>query len=232
MAIKGKRRTRARGAALPPRPVVPARKTPLAARRDVKRVLVIVLAVLAMLGGLRVWQNDSRAEAVRVFNRKLIAAQEPLIKHLIDGAAATSVPQSLEGFKQGTVTGKQFFDLSTVWEADFRKAKEAVDALKAPNDVAEEAKKLFVQGLDGYVGIARLYNLAALMKQIAEAEKDPARKTQWEEKAQVLVSIHADEMRQRADAVYTIGQQMFDDLKDRYSVEPKIDTGSSGTGGQ
>lgn len=230
MAIKGKKRTRPRGAALPPRPVVSARKTPLGRRRDVKRGLVVVLAVLAMLGGLRVWQNDSRADAVRGFNVKLIAAQEPLIKHLID-TAPTSLPKNIEGFKQNTVTGKQFFDLATVWEADFRKAKEAVDALKAPNTVAEEAKKLLVQGLDGYVGIARLYNLAALMKQTAEGEKDPARKKVWEDRAQVLVSIHADEMRQRADAVYTIGQGMFDDLKARYGVEPKIETGSDGTTG-
>ncbi len=227
MAIKGKRRPRPRGAALPPRPTLSARRTPLGRRRDVKRGLVIVLAVLAMLGGLRLWQNDSRADAVRVFNGKLIAAQEPLIKHLVDGAL-TSLPQNEEGFKQGTVTGKQFFDLSTVWEADFRKAKEAVEALKAPNEVAEKAKELMVQGLDGYVGVARLYNIAALLKQDAEAESDPARKRTLEDRAQVLVSIHASEWRQRSDTVYSVGQRMFDDLKDRYGVEPKLETGSTG----
>ena len=221
MAIKGKRRPRARAPARPPRPTVSARRTPLAMRKDVKRAAVIVLSVLAMLGGLRVWQNVSRSDAVRDFNVKLLTAQEPLLSHLREGSL-TSLPQNLEGFKNGTVTGKQFFDLSTRWETDFRKAKDSVEALKAPNKVAEEAKTLIAQGLDGYVGIARLYNVAAQLKQNAEATKVAAEKAKWEEKAKLIVEIHADEWRQRSDAVYTVGQTMFDDLKDRYGVEPKI----------
>jgi hypothetical protein len=197
-------------------------------RRDVKRGVVILLSVLTMLGGLRVWQNVSRSDALREFNVKLITAQEPLLQHLREGSL-TSLPQNLEGFKNGTVTGKQFFDLSTRWEADFRTAKEAVDALKAPNEVADQAKTLIVQGLDGYVGVARLYNVAAQLKQTAEATKDAAEKGKWEEKAKLLVEIHADEWRQRSDAVYTVGQTMLDDLKVRYGLEPKIAATPEGT---
>lgn len=224
MAIKGKRRPRPRGTALPPRPTVSARKTPLAMRKDVKRAAVIVLAVLAMLGGLRVWQNVSRADAVREFNGKLLTAQEPLLQHLRQ-ESLTNVQQALDQFTKGQLPGKTFLDLSTAWETDFTKAKENVDALTPPNKVAEEAQKLIVEGLDGYVGVARLYNVAAQLKQNAEVEKDAAKKKLWDDKVQVILQ-HALEWRQRSDRVYTIGQSAFDDLKDRYGVEPKIQTGS------
>jgi hypothetical protein len=226
VAIKGKNRPKSRGQALPPRPTVSARKTPLAARRNVKYTALITLAVLAMLGGLRVWQNVSRADAVRDFNGDLIAAQEPLLGHLRQDSL-TNVQTSLEQFQQGQMPGKQFLDLSAIWEADFKKAKENVDGLKPPNDVAEESQKLIVEGLDGYIGVARLYNVAAQMKQNAEAEKDAAKQKLWNDKVQVMLQ-HALEFRQRADRVYTIGQGKFDDLKDRYSVEPKLDP-SGGT---
>ncbi|MGH2786200.1 MAG: hypothetical protein ACRDJ1_13140 [Actinomycetota bacterium] len=220
MAIKGKKRPRPRGQALPPRPTVPARKTPLAMRKSVKRAAVITLAVLAMLGGLRIWQNVSRADAVREFNADLIAAQEPLLGHLRQDSL-TNVQTSLDAFQKGQMPGKQFLDLSAIWEADFKKSKENVDALKPPNDVAREAQLLIVEGLEGYVGVARLYNVAAQMKQNAEAEKDVAKKKLWDDKVQVLLQ-HALEWRQRADRVYTIGQGKFDDLKVRYKVEPPL----------
>ena len=221
MAIKGKKRPRQRGQALPPRPTISARKTPLGLRRDVKRAVVITLAVLAMLGGLRVWQNVSRADGVRDYNRKLVAAQEPLLTHLRQDSL-TNVQTSLDAFQKGQMPGKQFLDLSALWEKDFGKAKDNVTALKPPNDVARKAQALIVDGLDGYVGVARLYNVAAQMKQNAEAEKDTAKKKQWDDKVQVLLQ-HALEWRQRADTVYTTGQCELDLLKDRYSVEKLLD---------
>ncbi|MGH2794369.1 MAG: hypothetical protein ACRDKG_08680 [Actinomycetota bacterium] len=220
MAIKGKKRPRPRGQALPPRPTISARKPPLAARRDVKRAAVITLAVLAMLGGLRIWQNVSRADAVRDYNAELISAQEPLLGHLRQDSL-TNVQTSLDQFQQGKMPGKQFLDLSAIWETDFKKAKENVDALKPPNDVAKEAQQLIVEGLDGYIGVARMYNLAAQLKQNGEAEKDAAKKKLWDDKVQVLLQ-HALEFRQRADRVYTIGQGKFDDLKVRYKVEAPL----------
>lgn len=229
MAIKGKNRPKQRGQALPPRPAIPTRKTPLGLRRDVKYAAVITLAVLAMLGGLRVWQNISRSDAVREFNADLIAAQEPLLGHLRQDSL-TNVQTSLEQFQQGKMPGKQFLDLSAIWETDFEKAKGNVDKLKPPNDVARESQLLIVEGLDGYIGVARLYNVAAQLKQNAEAEKDAAKKKLWDDKVQVMLQ-HALEFRQRADRVYTIGQGKFDDLKVRYGLEqplpPQGDTGGT-----
>jgi hypothetical protein len=207
---------------------VPARRTPLAQRRDVKRALVIVLSSLSLLGGLRVWQNVSRSDAVREFNGKLLAAQEPLIMHLRQDSL-TNVQTNLDQFQNGQLEGKKFLDLAAVWEADFDKANKAVDALDAPNEVSGNAQELIVEGLDGYIGVARLYNVAAQLKQNAEAEKDLAKKKLWDDKIQVLLQ-HALEWRQRADRVYTIGQTMFDDLKDRYGVEPKLQAPTDGTG--
>ena len=227
MAIKGKKRPRPRGQALPPRPTVPVRRTPLGQRREVKRALVIVLSLLSLLGGLRVWQNVSRSDAVREYNKKLLSAQEPLIMHLRQDSL-TNVQANLDQFQKGQLEGKKFLDLSALWETDFGKAKDAVDTLKPPNEVTKQAQDLIVEGLDGYVGVARLYNVAAQLKQNAEAEKDAAKKKLWDDKIQVILQ-HALEWRQRADRVYTIGQTMFDDLKDRYGVEPKLDT-TGGTG--
>ena len=221
MAIKGKKRPRPRGQALPPRPSIPPRRVPLGKRRAVKRTAVIVLSVLAMLGGLRVWQNVTRADAVRVFNGRLLTAQEPLLSHLRQDSL-TNVQTSLDQFQKGQMPGKQFLDLATRWETDFKTAKEGVEALDAPNEVSADAQKLIVQGLDGYVGVARMYNVAAQLKQNAEAERDPAKKKAWEDKVQVVLQ-HAMEWRQRSDAVYTLGQERFDDLKDRYGVEPKLE---------
>jgi hypothetical protein len=229
LAIKGKKRPRPRGQALPPRPTVPARRTPFGQRREVKRALVIVLSILSLLGGLRVWQNVSRSDSVREFNRKLLSAQEPLIMHLRQDSL-TNVQTNLDQFQKGQLEGKKFLDLSALWEADFDKANKAVDALDAPNEVSGNAQELIVEGLDGYIGVARLYNVTAQLKQNAEVETDAAKKKLWEDKIQVLLQ-HALEWRQRADRVYAIGQTMFDDLKDRYGVEPKLDTTpTDGTG--
>lgn len=221
MAIKGKKRPKPRGQALPPRPTITARKTPLAMRRSVKTAAVITLSVLALLGGLRVWQNISRSDAVKDFNADLIAAQEPLLGHLRQDSL-TNVQTSLDQFQQGKMAGKQFLDLSAIWETDFKKAKDNVDKLAAPNDVAEQAQDLIGQGLDGYIGVARLYNVAAQMQQNAEAEKDAAKKELWSDKVQVMLQ-HALEWRQRADGVYTTGQCELDLLKDRYDIEKLIE---------
>lgn len=225
MAIKGKsrKRSRARRPALPPKPTLTARKTPLPFRRDVKRGVVIALAILAVLGGLRVWQNVSRTDTVREYNTKLNDAQKPLISHFDPSNQLTNVQQSIQGFTGGQVTPKQFIDLSTLWEKDFRAAKDAVAKLKPPNEVSKQAQALFVEGLDGYVGVARLYNLAGQVKELALAEKDAAKKKALNGRVEVVLQ-HAEEWVARANAVYKIGQDLFNDLKARYSVEQPIPT--------
>ncbi|MFY9588788.1 MAG: hypothetical protein WAT66_15190 [Actinomycetota bacterium] len=223
MAIKGKsrRRSKARGPALPPKPAVGARKTPLPMRKDVKRAAVILLSVLAFLGGLRVWQNDSRGDAVNEYRRKLGTAEEPFLRHLRQGEP-TNFDQAIQAFSSGQVPAATFLTLTETWEKDFREAETAMRKLKPPNKRLVEAQNLIVLGVDGYVGVARLYNLAGQLKQLADAEKGVKQKAVLQQKVQVALQ-HADEWRkQRADEVFKAGAQMFNDLLLRYHlVEPQ-----------
>lgn len=226
MAIKGKsrRRSKGRGPALPPKPALGARKTPLPMRKDVKRAAVILLSVLAFLGGLRVWQNDARADAVQEYRLKLADAEEAFLVHLRQDAP-TNFDSNVTKFSGGQITGKDFQTLTETWEKDFGKAVTAIKKLKPPNKRLVEAQNLIALGVDGYVGIARLYNLAAQIKIIADAEKDAAQKTKLNQKIQVFLQ-HATEWRQqRADEVFKAGAQMFNDLLLEYHlVEPQSTT--------
>ncbi len=221
MAIKGKsrRRSKARGPALPPKPAVGARKTPLPMRKDMKRAAVIVLAVLAVLGGLRVWQNVAHADSLRAYSLKLSRAQEPLLAHLQQGSPTEFKP-NVDKFSSGSITAQQFITLTDTWEKDFRKAVTAVQKLKAPGKVEERAQKLMADGLDGYVGVARLYNLAGQIKLLADAEKDAKQKQQLTEKVQVIVQ-HAQEWNQRADTVYSVGSSELNELRIEYGLAPR-----------
>jgi hypothetical protein len=233
LAIKGKSRKRSRpkAPALPPRPTVSSRKTRLVFRRDVKRGVVIVLAVLALLGGLRVWENDSRSSALRTFNQKLALAQSKFLSYFAQSSPA-SVDQNVSAFTQGTIGGGAFITLADLWEKDFTAAEQKVAKLKAPNPLAEEAKFLMQQGINGYVGVVRLYNLAGQLKLVADSEKDAAQKKILNDKIQVLLE-HADQWRkQRADILYARGATNLTALNIRYGIEKKQPpAGSQNTGG-
>ena len=218
MAIKGKSRKRSRPrTSLPPKPAVGARKTPLPMRKDVKRAAVIVLAVLSLLGGLRVWQNVSRSDALRAYDTKLTGAQEPLFRHLRQDAP-TNFEKSIQDFTGGTLGGQPFIALADQWEKDFKSSQDRVKKLKAPNKVVEEAQNLIAVGLDGYVGLARLYNVAGQVKLLAEAEKDAKKKTELNNKVQVILQ-HAQEWRtQRVDEVYKAGALKLQNLKLEYGL--------------
>jgi hypothetical protein len=220
VAIKGKSRKRSRPKAppRPPRPAIGARKTPLAFRRDVKRAVVIVLAIASLLGGLRVWQNVSRADALKLFNRKLAQAQTSFIQHFAPDAPA-SFDKNIQAFTAGQIGGGVMIALATLWEKDFRATEDKVAKLKAPNKVAEDARVLIMQGIDGYVGVVRLFNLAGQVSQIAAVEKDPKQKLLLNDKVKVLMQ-HADEWRkQRADKIYTLGAQKLSELNIEYGIE-------------
>lgn len=222
MAIKGKSRKRSRSrTALPPKPAVGARKTPLPMRKDVKRAAVIVLAVLSLLGGLRVWQNVSRSDGLRDYDTKLTRAQEPLFRHLREDAPS-NLKKSVDDFTAGRLGGQPFITLADQWEKDFRRAEDLVKKLKPPNKVVEEAQKLIALGLDGYVGLARLYNVAGQVKMLAEAEKDAKKKQQLDNQVQVILQ-HAQEWQtQRVDEVYRAGAIKLQDLKIEYGlVQPQ-----------
>jgi len=219
VAIKGKSRKRSKPKppALPPRPAISSRKTPLPFRRNVKRSAVILLAILAFVGGLRVWQNVSRADALKDFNKKLNVAQSKFIVHFTQGSP-TAFDQNVQAFTQGQIGGAAFITLAALWEKDFSASADRIGKLKAPNRVAEDAKFLMQQGLEGYVGVTRLYNLAGQLKQLADLEKDPKLKQQWNDKVQVTLQ-QADEWRkQRADVIYTRGATKLTDLNIQYGI--------------
>jgi hypothetical protein len=233
VAIKGKSRKRSkpRGTALPPRPAVGARKTALPLRKEVKRAAVIVLAVLAFLGGLRVWQNVSRADALEKFNERMATAQGALIKHFAPEAPA-AFDKNVTAFTQGTIGGTPMIALAGLWEKDFRASQTAVEKLKAPNKVAEDAKFLIEQGISGYIGVVRLFNLAGQIRQLSDVEKDAKQKQLLKDKVQVIL-VQADELRkQRADVLYTRGAKLLSDLNIQYGIEQapsQTDTSQTGT---
>ena len=226
MAIKGKsrKRSKTRGPALPPRPAIGSRKAPLPLRRDVKRTMVVVLAALALLGGLRVWQNVSRADALKAFNKKMAAGQAGLIKHFSPDAPV-AFDKNVTAFTQGQLGGKAFIAIAEVWEKDFRTSKAAVEKVKAPNEVAEEARFLILQGIDGYIGVVRLYNLAGQVRDLSNTEKDATQKQALLDKVQVILTQAEEWRKQRADIVYTHGAQALSCLNIRYGVE-KAQAGS------
>jgi hypothetical protein len=222
VAIKGKSRKRSRPKAppRPPRPAMGGRKTPLPFRRDVKRAVVIVLAIASLLGGLRVWQNVSRADELKKFNTKLAQAQTSFIQHFAPNAPA-SFDKNIQAFTEGQLGGGAMIALATLWEKDFRATEDKVTKLKAPNKVAEDARWLIQQGIDGYLGVVRLFNAAGQVRQIADVEKDPKQKTLLLDKVKVLMQ-HADEWRkQRADVIYTRGAQKLSELNIDYGIEKR-----------
>jgi hypothetical protein len=228
VAIKGKsrKRSKARGPALPPRPAVGARKTPLPLRREVKRAVVITLTVLAFLGGLRVWQNDSRADALEKFNIKLASAQTKMLQHFSEQAPA-AFDKNVQAFTQGTIRGGGMIALAELWEKDFNATKAAVTKLKAPNAVAKDAKFLIEQGIDGYIGVVRLFNLAGQVRNLADSEKDAKQKELLLQKVQVIMQ-HADEFRkQRADKLYTEGATKLTALNKEYGVDARLGQGGN-----
>jgi hypothetical protein len=222
VAIKGKSRKRSKpkGVALPPRPAIGTRKTPLQFRRDVKRALVITLAILSLLGGLRVWQNHSRAESLTAFNKKLAASQSSFIQHFAQTAPA-AFDKNVTAFTGGQIGGGAMIALATLWEKDFRATEDKVAKLKAPNAVAEDARWLIQQGIDGYVGVVRLFNLAGQYRELADREKDPKLKQELLDKVKVIMQ-HADEWRkQRADVIYTRGATKLSELNIEYGIEKR-----------
>jgi hypothetical protein len=222
VAIKGKsrKRSKARAPALPPRPTISARRTPLPVRRDVKRAAVIVLALVSLLGGLRLWQNISRSDALRTYDVALRRAQGPLLSHF-EPNSLTNVQQVVQGFTQGQVTADQLKGAADLWEKDFKTTVDNIRKLKPPNDVARDAQEAMAQGIDGYVGVARMYNVAAQVKKLSETTRDATQKQALDGQVQVILQ-HATEWTERANKVYDLGNKPLTDLKVRYGIEEPL----------
>jgi hypothetical protein len=232
MAIKGKSKKRGgagRRAAVAPKPVVVERRPPFLARPAVKRTMLVVLIVAVVLGGLRVWQNMGRANALKTYDRRLTRAQGLLTTH-VDPSTITSISRNSSDFASGKLTAKQFLDLAKQWEADFNTTKTDIAKLKGPSQLGD-AQALIVQGVDGYIGMARLYQVAAQQQQMADATaaaaktvKDAAARKTLEARAKAerdqvqVLMLHADEARRRADAIYDLGTAKLNALKREWGV--------------
>jgi hypothetical protein len=222
VAIKGKsrKRSKSRAPALPPRPAITSRKTPLVMRRDVKRAVVIVLAVLAFLGGLRVWQNVSRTHSLRKYDQKLTTAQGQFIQHFSPNVP-TNVDQNLQNFQQGKVSAAAFLAVTSIWDKDFTASATAVGKLKTPNKVVAQAQFLIQQGIDGYARVARMWNFAAQIKQLGDATKDATIKKTLNDRLQVVLLEADDARRQGADKLYSEGAKQLTDLNVEWGLQKK-----------
>ncbi len=231
MAIKGKSKSRggkARSSA--PRPVITERKPPFLARKSVRIAIVAVFGVAAILGALRVWQNKGRSNDLRAYDRALTRSQALIVTHFEEGSL-TGFRTSIQEFKDGKLDPKRFRDLAALWEKDFRASKESVAKLKPPKQLGN-AQELVVQGIDAYVGIARMYQMAATQREIAtesqnvaKAEKDAAQKKKLEAQAKKdadqvqVILLQVGEWQTRADALYSLGIKRITELKVEWGVE-------------
>jgi hypothetical protein len=225
VAIKGKSRKRSKPKppALPPKPTVSSRKTPLPLRRNVKRAAVIVLAVLAFMGGLRVWQNVSRSDSLRSYDKRISSAQTVFIRYFTPNAPS-GVDQNVQSFTSGQLSAESFRKLTELWETDFRAASTAIGKLKPPNKVVEDSQFLIQQGVDGYVRVVRLWNLAAQLRGLADAEKDVKKKKVLNDKVQVVL-LQADDVRKgTAESLYARGATKLSDLNVEWGLQKKQDT--------
>jgi hypothetical protein len=220
VAIKGKSRKRSKPKTrpLPPKPTISSRRTPLVLRRNVKRTAVIVLAVLAFAGGLRVWQNVSRSDALRAYDRRLTTAQNVFIQHFSPNVP-TNVDQNLQGFQSGKISPVAFLAVTTQWDKDFTAGATAVGKLKTPNKVAAEAQFLLRQAMLGYAHVARLWNLAASVKQLADGTKDATVKKALNDRVQVVLLQADDARRTTVDPLYKRGAELITSLNIEYGLQ-------------
>lgn len=232
MAIKGRARKRSggKGPALAPRAQTAPRRTPPWRRPWVRRSVAAALAVAAILGGLWVWQNTSHSGALRTYVRDLRQAEAPMLAHLAPDSQ-TNLADAATQFGKGQITAQQFRDLTSQWEKDFGRSHEAVLALTPPGPLIQ-ANELLAEGIDGYVGVAQLYEVAAIERGLAAAEKDPKQRSKIEDQVQVLLQ-RAGEWRQRIDAVYEQGKGNLCDLASSWHIEQPpqcVTPDSAGTG--
>jgi hypothetical protein len=113
----------------------------------------------------------------------------------LDPNSPTALDSLARKFVNATIGVKAFKDQTAVWETDFRAAKDQVATIEPPSQLRVAADEL-VQGIDAYMGVARLYNLAAQTREVADAQPEKGQQ-QVEEKVQVMMQ-HASEWQTRA----------------------------------
>lgn len=221
MAIKGKsrRRSRARRTAVPPRPQIGARKLHLLQQPGLRRAIVSALGLAVILGGLRVWQNTARADDLRSYDRALTRAQGLLLQHLSPDSP-TYLEKNVSDFTSKRLGTTQFSELGKAWENDFRSTLQAVRRLRPPSQL-RQAQEQLAEGIDAYVGVARLYQLAALQRSSGDGVTDKKVSQKIENQVQVILQ-HAREWRERADKIYSLGQSAINSYKASWHIEAPL----------
>lgn len=217
MAIKGKarRRARSKGVHSPPKPLITPKKVPFPARKDVRHALAVVLGLVVMLGGLRVWQNDVRADALAAYHDTLRRVTTVSDVHL--GAEGdTAIDPKAREFTEGKLGGAAFLKLADQWEKDFTKTRDEVRTLKPPKQV-NAAEDWLVEGLEGFIGAARLFNVAAQQRQFADLPAQAKLRQKLEDQVQVVI-LHANEMLTRARGAYQKGTDILDSYLSAWHV--------------
>lgn len=215
MAIKAKSRRRkgrrgpAKGQRVAPAPKPGTKRIPLMQRSWVRRTLVAIVALTVLAIGLRSWQNAARAHSLRLYLDRLATAQAPAVAHLTP-ASQTYLETTARNFIEGKTGSGPFLKIAEVWEEQFRAARDNVKALLPPPQL-RHAQRLLVAGLDQYVGVARLYNLAAQQRTVAARQAKPAADA-FEDKVQVTL-LHAGEWVERANDVYSEGGLILEQYK-------------------
>jgi hypothetical protein len=204
MAIKGKsrRRSRAKGVHSPPKPQITSKKVPFLARQDVRRTLAVVLGVLVMLGGLRVWQNAHRADALRDYLTALGKGIAPYTAHL-GAESPNALDKNVGEFTSAKVGVPEFLKLAGQWEKDFGAARDNVRKLTPPHQM-RSAKTWLLQGFDDLIGAVRLFNVAAQQRAFADLPAQSKVQQKLENQVQVVLQ-HAGEALTRARSAYQKG---------------------------
>jgi hypothetical protein len=218
MAIKGKKKPRGgTGAprAVAPKPKVEARKAPMVKRRWFRATFAASAALLILFILLTVLGRAHRTDALKTYERKLVAAQRTFKQSTEAGEhSIASVPGE---FSAGKVTPDKLREESKTWEDNFRKAGEGIRAITPPKEIVA-ANGQFAAAMDEYVALARMYTVVANEKDIQTATKDAATKKKLGEHITLLLS-HITEMKTRADALLSAAQGQLNDLKGKWGLE-------------
>ncbi|MHB8511519.1 MAG: hypothetical protein ACYDCC_05010 [Actinomycetota bacterium] len=174
-----------------------------------RKTLVTILSIGVALGGARVWENQARASSLRAYLKALAKAEQPFTKD-IDPNSSQDLLSASRDFGQGKIQTRNFVSMSSRWEQDFRLAKTNVQALKPPAALSS-AQTAFENGIEAYVGVARLFNLAGQLRVVEEAAKRVDQQ-KIEDKVQVEIQ-QAQEEETRAEGVYGIGGSTLVALK-------------------
>jgi hypothetical protein len=209
MAIKGKarRRARSKGVHSPPKPLITPKRIPFLSRRDVRRTLAVVLGLVVMLGGVRVWQNSARADSLGDYLAALKKAEGPYTAHL-GAASPTAIDKTVQDFTQAKIGVAALLKLADQWEKDFAKARDNIRALNPPKQTAA-AETWMLEGFDGLIAAARLFNVAGQQRQFADLPAQSKVQAKLEDQVQVVL-LHANQMLTRARATLQRGLNVLD----------------------